>query len=110
MILKGEIISIKSYGVFVKFDDGYTGLLHISNIGTKYIKDLNDYFKVNSIIYVKVIEKNEKKKQYTLSTMDIDFNTGEKFRFYNNGFYILKKNLSKWVDEKVKEYNIKVES
>ena len=65
MILKGEVVGITDYGVFVEFDNGYTGLLHISQISKSFIKDLNKYFKIGQCIYT----------------------TGEKFKFYKNGFY-----------------------
>ena len=104
MILKGEVVGITDYGVFVEFDNGYTGLLHISQISKSFIKDLNKYFKIGQCIYTKVLEVNEQQKQYTLSTMDVDYNTGEKFKFYKNGFYTLKKQLPIWVESKLEEY------
>ena len=110
MIIKGRVVGIQNYGVFLEFDNGYTGLLHISRIGTKYIKDINTLFKKNDEIYCKVIEEDKKEKHYLLTTLDIDYHTGDKFKYYNNGFYILNKNLPKWVEDKKKEYNITVES
>ena len=110
MIIKGVVVGIIDYGVFLKFPNDYTGLLHISQIGKKFIKDLNKYFAINQEIYVKVIATDEENKRYSLSTIDVDYHTGEKFKYYNNGFYILKKNLPNWVDEKVAEYNLEIKN
>jgi len=31
-IYKGEVTSVESYGAFVKLENGYSGLIHISEI------------------------------------------------------------------------------
>ena len=101
MIMKGKVVGIQDYGIFLEFENGYTGLLHISRIGTRFIKDLNTLFKIDDEIFCKILEEDKEKKHYLLTTLDIDYHTGDKFKYYSNGFYILKKNLS----NKRKTYN-----
>lgn len=54
LIVKGKIIAIKEYGVFIEIDN-ITALLHISEIGYKYINNLNNLFSIGSYIKVKII-------------------------------------------------------
>ena len=49
-IVKGEITGIESYGLFVKLDNDYTGLVHISEITNNFVKDINNYDISNAIL------------------------------------------------------------
>ena len=40
-IIEVEVSGIENYGIFVKAEDDYTGLIHISEIDNNYIKDIN---------------------------------------------------------------------
>ena len=42
-VVKGVVTGIKSYGIFVKINDEYTGLVHISEIPEKFVKDVTKY-------------------------------------------------------------------
>lgn len=60
--LQGKVTGITQFGAFVQLSNGSTGLLHISEIADSYVKDVNQFLKVDDIITVKVInvEKNGK--------------------------------------------------
>lgn len=53
--LEGRVTGITPFGAFVELPDGLTGLVHISEIANQYVKDVNDFLKVNDIVTVKVI-------------------------------------------------------
>ena len=54
-ILKGKISGITNFGAFVELDEGVTGLVHISEISSDYVKNINDHLKVGEVVDVKVL-------------------------------------------------------
>lgn len=62
----------KEYGVFCDCGNGYTGLVHISRITTKFVKNVSDYFVIGKPFTAKVIEIHEKDKKLSLSTKEFD--------------------------------------
>ena len=54
-ILSGKVTGITSFGAFVELEDGRTGLVHISEIADVYVKDINQFIKVNDTVKVKVL-------------------------------------------------------
>ena len=61
-ILTGKITGITNFGAFVDLGDGVTGLVHISEISTSYVKDINDHVKVGDTVDVKVLPADKKGK------------------------------------------------
>jgi len=53
--LEGKVTGITHFGAFVELPDGVTGLVHISEIADNYVKDVNEFLKVNDVVKVKVI-------------------------------------------------------
>ena len=104
-IIEGKVNSIKPYGIFVIVDEIYTGLIHISQINGKYINNINDYFKVDDIIKVRVIEVDEEKKQLKLSTVNINKNGKQNRKLPDTslGFELFEEILPEWIDEKLDE-------
>lgn len=99
-----SITSIVPYGVFVKVDDEYTGLIHISEITNSYINDIKSYFNSTKKLKVRVIGIDEDKKQLNLSIKNVykDMNINN-LKEVGQGFDKLKDNLPKWIDETKKE-------
>lgn len=54
-IVEGTVSSITSFGAFLEFPDGQTGMVHISEVADTYVKDINDYLNPNDKVKVKVI-------------------------------------------------------
>ena len=54
--VKGKVTGVEKYGIFLLMEDGYTGLIHISEISDKFVRNVADYVQVNDEIYAKVIE------------------------------------------------------
>ena len=54
-IVEGTVTGIAKFGVFVELPDKSVGLVHISEVASEYVNDVNDYLKVQDKIKVKVI-------------------------------------------------------
>jgi S1 RNA binding domain protein len=57
-IVEGTVVKLLPYGVVVKLGEGVTGLVHISEIDDRFVKDVNEYFRMNDPVEVKVIGQN----------------------------------------------------
>ncbi|MBU6080139.1 MULTISPECIES: S1 domain-containing RNA-binding protein [Allobacillus] len=60
--LSGKVTRITNFGAFVELPDGSTGLVHISEVADRYVKDINEHLSVGDEVTVKVlnVEKNGK--------------------------------------------------
>ncbi len=97
-IVKCKVSGEEDYGAFVTLENGYSGLIHISEISQYFVKNISDYLQLNDLIYAKIIDINEQDKKLKLSIKNIDYkHTGEELK--GNGFEILKENLPKWMEE-----------
>ena len=65
-IVKGEVTGIESYGIFVKLEDDYSGLVHISEMSDRFVKDVNSYVKIGEEIHVEIKQINEDEKKCIL--------------------------------------------
>ncbi len=54
-VVTGEVISTKPFGAFVKLESGETGLIHISQISTKYVEKVEDVLQVGQSVKTKVL-------------------------------------------------------
>jgi len=67
MILPGIITNITAFGAFVDIGVHQDGLIHISQMADKFIKDPNDVVKLNQKVEAKVIEVDLIRKRIQLS-------------------------------------------
>lgn len=54
-VIEGTVVDVKPYGAIVSFG-GVSGLLHVSEMSHKMIKNANDAYKVNDSVKAKVIK------------------------------------------------------
>jgi len=54
-IVEGSVVGITKFGAFIELEDGKKGLIHISEISNQFVKDVNDFLKVNDKVKAKVI-------------------------------------------------------
>ena len=66
-IIRGTVTGIESYGVFVSCDEYYSGLIHISEISHAFVKNITDYLNIGDVVYVEILEVDEKLGQLKLS-------------------------------------------
>jgi uncharacterized protein len=71
MILDGLVTNITNFGAFVDIGVHQDGLIHVSQLADKYVKDPNTVVKLNQKVRVKVLEidKARKRIQLTLKNM-----------------------------------------
>lgn len=55
MIIKGKVSGIKDFGAFVDLEDNVTGLVHISEVASTYVKEVKDHLKEGQEVQVKVL-------------------------------------------------------
>lgn len=109
-IIECEITGITKYGIFVRLDDDYTGLIHISEISNGFVSNINDLYSIGSIIRVKVLEIDEDKLHMTLSIKRINpyvKKKNKKIPEDGSGFLALKEKMPEWINAKIMEINEK---
>ena len=67
MILDGTVRNIIDFGAFIDIGVHQDGLVHISEISSKFIKHPLDELKIGQIVKVKVISVDVKKRRIGLS-------------------------------------------
>lgn len=103
-VVEGVITGIQPYGAFVSCEDGYSGLTHISEISTGFIKDVNKHVKIGDKINARIIDLDEKSKHLSLSIKI--FEKVRKPRIINNlppnniGSKSVLNNLEYWLNNK----------
>lgn len=105
-LIKCQVTGIEKYGIFVNVDQYYNGLIHISEISNGFVRDINEYVKIDETIYAKILEIDEENAQLKLSIKDIDFKINRKFPKVNEttqGFKPLGDALDEMIANKLKE-------
>ncbi|MDP9014094.1 MAG: RNA-binding transcriptional accessory protein, partial [Pseudomonadota bacterium] len=71
MILEGTVTNVTNFGAFVDIGVHQDGLVHISMLSNKFVKDPHEIVKAGAVVKVKVLEVDEKRKRIAL-TMRLD--------------------------------------
>jgi small subunit ribosomal protein S1 len=80
-IVKGKVVNLTDYGVFVELESGVEGLVHISEMyWTREIKHPSKVLKVGETIDVMVLEVNQNNKRVSLSLKQTTANPWEKLK------------------------------
>ena len=105
------VTGIESYGIFVELEDGYSGLIHISEISNTYIKNINKYVNIGDKIRVKVLSIDEESKHLKLSIKNVNYKSlvsrRTKIVETESGFTSLANNLNVWIQSKLSDINKK---
>ncbi len=54
-IVKGKVTGITKFGVFVELEGGKTGMVHISEVASTYVREIKDYVQMGQEVRVKVL-------------------------------------------------------
>lgn len=103
-IVEAEITGITKYGIFVKLEDNYTGLIHISEISNGFVNDINEVYSIGNIIRVKVLDIDEDKLQVKLSIKRVRAvykKRSKGIQEKGEGFLPLKNKLNEWINDKI---------
>ncbi len=105
-VVKGVVTGIQSYGIFVKVNEEYSGLIHISEITEKFVKDVNKYATIGETIYVEINDVDYENKKCILTIKGLNYRIIEnpKIKESVRGFTPLKQHLPLWIEKKLKEW------
>lgn len=105
-IIKVMVTGITEYGIFVKADERFNGLIHISEVSDRYVKDPNHFAKENEIIYAEILDVNKKDAHLKLSIKNLDYRgkgtKKKKIVETKHGFKTLEYKLPLWIEENIK--------
>ncbi len=71
MVLEGVVTNVAAFGAFIDIGVHQDGLVHVSAMSTKFIKDPHEVVKAGQIVKVKVLEVDVKRQRIAL-TMRLD--------------------------------------
>jgi S1 RNA binding domain protein len=61
-VVKGTVEDVRPFGAFIRLESGERGLVHVSEIAHRYVRDVAEYLKVGDQVQVMVIAVKEKSK------------------------------------------------
>jgi protein Tex len=67
MVLEGTVSNVAAFGAFVDLGVHQDGLVHVSQLAHKFVKDARDVVKTGEIVTVKVMEVDVARKRIALS-------------------------------------------
>ena len=69
--LSGTVRNVIDFGVFVDIGVHQDGLVHISQVCSKFIKHPSEVVSVGDVVKVRVLEVDEKRKRISLTMKDV---------------------------------------
>ncbi|SFE16978.1 Tex family protein [Nitrosomonas sp. Nm166] len=67
MVLEGVVTNVAAFGAFIDIGVHQDGLVHISALADKFVKDPHTIVKVGQVVKVKVLEVDEKRRRIMLT-------------------------------------------
>jgi len=71
MVLPGIVTNITAFGAFVDIGVHQDGLVHVSQMADKFVRDPKEIVKINQKVQVKVLEVDKDRKRINLSMKDV---------------------------------------
>lgn len=66
-VVKGKIVKIATYGLFVELKNDIDGLVHISQVSEDHVENLKDLYKVGDTVEARVIKIDKEERRLGLS-------------------------------------------
>jgi uncharacterized protein len=67
MMLEGTVTNVAAFGAFVDIGVHQDGLVHVSELADRFVKDPHDIVKAGDVVKVRVVEVDAKRKRIALS-------------------------------------------
>ena len=106
-VVLGTVTNVKPYALFMSFEDGVTGLLHISEISDSFVRDIEKYGSIGDEIKVKILSIDKDNGFLRVSYKQVP--TEEAYTSHTNQrkspivteeeFLPLKEKLDDWIKE-----------
>ncbi|GFE61059.1 Tex family protein [Geobacter sp. AOG2] len=77
MILQGIVTNVTAFGAFVDIGVHQDGLVHVSHLSNRYVKDPNDAVTVGQVVKVKVLSADAQRKRIALSIKEAEAGGGK---------------------------------
>lgn len=111
-LIIGKVTQVKPYALFMSFEDGSKGLLHISEISDNYIRDIEKFGTVGDEMKVKILTIDENNGFLRVSLKQV--NPEESYTTHNSSsrnlmqvdkkdFASIEEKLPEWIKETMKE-------
>ncbi|MBT0664960.1 RNA-binding transcriptional accessory protein [Geobacter pelophilus] len=78
MVLQGVVTNVTAFGAFVDIGVHQDGLVHVSHLANRFIKDPNDAVRVGELVKVKVLSADLQRKRIALSIKEAETGGGQK--------------------------------
>ena len=116
-LLIGKVNQIRPYALFLTFENGQNGLLHISELSDNYIRDIEKYGTIGDELRVKILSIDPTngflRVSFKAVPEDQRYNTHDESKvlsaqFDEADFHDLEEKLPEWINEtlaKAKEEN-----
>jgi len=62
MVIEGKVTGVTNFGAFVALPEGKSGMVHISEVSSSFVRDINEFVKVGDTVKVMVLSIDEKGK------------------------------------------------
>jgi len=80
MILEGAVTNVTNFGAFVDIGVHHDGLIHVSELSSRYVKDPQQVVKTGQIVRVKVLAVDAKARRVALSLKALEERTAAAVR------------------------------
>ncbi|MBQ7250145.1 MAG: S1 RNA-binding domain-containing protein [Bacilli bacterium] len=108
-LYSGTVVKVFATYAILLFDNGWTGLLHISELSHSYIRSFTSFVTIGTIYNVKVIDSDPETGKIHVSLKQLT--SAERRRFFPHepvpveevSFDALKNQLPIWIDQQLKE-------
>jgi uncharacterized protein len=67
MLLEGTVTNVAAFGAFVDIGVHQDGLVHVSQLADKFVKDPHEVVKAGDVVKVRVVEVDVKRKRIGLT-------------------------------------------
>lgn len=67
--VKGEVTGVVDFGLFVKIEEGFEGLIHISEIDWSLVENLRELYKIGDQVEAKIIEIKDDKVSLSIKAL-----------------------------------------
>ncbi len=111
-LIIGTVTKVKPFALFMEFEGGVQGLLHISEISDSYIRDIEKYGRVGDQMKVKVVAVDESNGFLRVSLKQVP--SEDAYSTHDNSvrsvpqagesdFKPLANRLNKWIEQTLQE-------
>jgi uncharacterized protein len=78
MVLQGVVTNVTAFGAFVDVGVHQDGLVHVSHLANRFIKDPNEAVSAGQVVKVKVLAVDQERKRISLSIREAETGSGQK--------------------------------